>query len=250
VVVLSGLTKHFGQTEALAGLSCELREGEVVGLLGPNGAGKTTTLKLLLGMLRPTSGTASVLGLDCTTQSREVKERIGYTPDEPAFYNFLTGRETLDFVREVRGLDHDRTWAGLDGAIAALQFGDQLDLLVSGYSHGMKKKLAILAALAHGPRVLLLDEPTNGLDPPTAATVRSLFRGLASEHGTAVLLSTHLLDMAERLCDRLLLLDHGRLIASGSAAEVRAQAGFGPESSLEDAFLALVTPGAVAHASS
>jgi ABC-2 type transport system ATP-binding protein len=241
LVRLAGLTKRFGDTDALVELTCEVQSGEVVGLLGPNGAGKTTTLKLLLGMLRPSAGNAEVLGLDCTSHSREVKERIGYTPDEPAFYDFLTGRETLDFVREVRGLDYAGTWARLDRAIALIDFSEQLDLLVSGYSLGMKKKLAILAALGHAPRVLLLDEPTNGLDPPTAAHVRTLVRSLASEHGTAVLLSTHLLDMADRLCDRLLLLDHGRLIAEGTVDEVRRQAGLDPGASLEDAFLKLVS---------
>src|SRR5581483_8712452 len=113
LVRLIDLGKRFGPTVALAGLSCELFAGEVVGLLGPNGAGKTTTLKLLLGMLRPSTGSASVLGLDCTGQSREVKERLGYCPDEPAFYDFLTGRETLDFAIEVRCLDRDASWARL-----------------------------------------------------------------------------------------------------------------------------------------
>jgi ABC-type transport system involved in cytochrome c biogenesis ATPase subunit len=161
VVQLTDLTKRFGPTEALAGLSCELRAGEVVGLLGPNGAGKTTTLKLMLGMLRPSAGSATVLGLDCTTQSREVKEQIGYCPDEPAFYDFLTGRETLDFAIEVRGLDRDASWKRLDPLMAALAFGSELDLLVSGYSLGMKKKLAVLAALVHAPT-----------SRPTASTLR------------------------------------------------------------------------------
>ena len=240
VVSVVDLAKRFGPTEALAGLSCELRAGEVVGLLGPNGAGKTTTLKLLLGMLRPTAGSAAVLGLDCATQSREVKARIGYCPDEPAFYDFLTGRETVDFAIEIRGLERAPAWSRLEPLFASLDLTRELDLLVSGYSLGMKKKLAILAALVHDPRVLILDEPTNGLDPPTAAHVRTLLRELASERGTAVLLSTHLLDMAARLCDRLLVLNWGRLVAQGTVAELRERAELGQEALLEEAFLAIV----------
>jgi ABC-2 type transport system ATP-binding protein len=241
ILEIKALTRRFGEQTAVDALTLSIDAGEIFGLLGPNGAGKTTTLKLMLGMLRPSAGSATVLGLDCTTQSREVKEQIGYCPDEPAFYDFLTGRETLDFAIEVRGLDRDASWKRLDPLMAALAFGSELDLLVSGYSLGMKKKLAVLAALVHAPRVLVLDEPTNGLDPPTAANLRTLLRELATERGTAVLLSTHLLDMAARLCDRLLLLNHGRLIAQGTVDELRERAELGKEALLEEAFLALVS---------
>ena len=235
----AGLRKTFGAVDAVAELNFDLRAGEVVGLLGPNGAGKTTTLKLLLGMLRPTAGAAEVLGLDCTQASREVKARLGYTPDEPSFYNFLTGRETVDFVAAVRGIDPAAAWQRLDPLVEVLDFGAQLDVLTSNYSHGTKKKLALLCALAHDPRVLLLDEPTNGLDPPTAHRVRELLTERARE-GRAILVSTHLLDMADRLCGRVLILHKGRLVAEGTPAEVRARAGLAGEASLEDAFLKLV----------
>jgi ABC-2 type transport system ATP-binding protein len=234
-----GLRKTFGPVDAVADLSFELAAGEVVGLLGPNGAGKTTTLKLLLGMLRPTSGSAEVLGLDCTHASREVKARLGYSPDEPSFYNFLTGRETIDFVCAVRGIDGAAAWLRLDRLIGILDFGAQLDVLTSNYSHGTKKKLALLVALVHDPRVLLLDEPTNGLDPPTAHRVRELLAEQAGA-GCAILVSTHLLDMADRLCDRVLILHKGRLIAEGTPASVRSRAGVEDAASLEDAFLKLV----------
>jgi ABC-2 type transport system ATP-binding protein len=235
----AGLRKRFGTTEALSGLSFELHAGEVLGLLGPNGAGKTTTLKLLLGMLRPDAGQATVLGLDCTREAREVKGRLGYSPDEPAFYDFLTGRETLDFAANIRGTDLTEMWTGLAPLIAALDFEPQLGQYTAGYSHGMKKKLALLLALAHRPRVLLLDEPTNGLDPPMAAKVRELLRQRASE-GCGVLVSTHLLDMADRLCERALVLHKGRLLAEGAPAALRQRAGLPPEATLEDAFLKLV----------
>jgi ABC-2 type transport system ATP-binding protein len=233
------LGKRFSGMVALDALDFELRAGEVVGLLGPNGAGKTTTLKLLLGLLRPSEGRASILGFDCTRDSQRVKERIGFTPDEPQFYDFLTGRETLDFVISARGLDARAAWTSLDETIAILDFAPQLGALTSSYSHGMKKKLALLCALVHRPRVLLLDEPTNGLDPPTALRVRELLRREAAG-GAAVLVSTHLLDMAERMCDRLLVIRHGRKIGAGTSVELRAQAGVEADASLEEAFLKLV----------
>jgi ABC-2 type transport system ATP-binding protein len=239
LVRVTGLRKSFGSNEALAGIDFALQPGELVGLLGPNGAGKTTTLKLLLGMLRPTAGAAEVLGFDCTAASLEVKRRIGYSPDEPAFYNFLTGRETIDFALAIRGTDAAEAWADLDAMIKLLDFDAQLDVLTSNYSHGMKKKLALLLALAHRPRVLLLDEPTNGLDPPTSHAVRELLSKKAAE-GVGILVSTHLLDMADRMCSRILVLHRGALIAEGSAAEVRTRAGVGPEATLEDAFLRLI----------
>jgi ABC-2 type transport system ATP-binding protein len=239
LVRVADLGKRYGTHVALDALHFELHAGEVVGLLGPNGAGKTTTLKLLLGLLRPTHGHARILGLDCTRDSQRVKERIGFTPDEPQFYDFLTGRETVDFVISARGLDPREAWRTAEEFAALLELGPQLAVLTSSYSLGMKKKLALLCALVHRPRVLLLDEPTNGLDPPTAHRVRELLRAQAA-HGATVLLSTHLLDMADRMCDRMLVIDHGRSIGSGTAAALRVQAGLTETASLEEAFLRLV----------
>ncbi|HEY8078500.1 MAG TPA: ABC transporter ATP-binding protein [Labilithrix sp.] len=239
ILKLDGLGKDFGSKPAVEALSCEVRGGEIVGLLGPNGAGKTTTMKLVMGVLRPSRGAASVLGLDCMRDAREVKRRIGFSPDEPAFYDFLTGRETIDFVLNVRGEDRDAAWKRVQPLVDDLAFAGELDVAAGGYSHGTKKKLALLVALAHAPALLLLDEPTNGLDPPTAARVRTLLREEA-KRGAAVVVSTHLLEMADLICDRVLVLDHGRLVAEGTTAEVRAHAGVAAEASLEDAFLALV----------
>lgn len=239
LVSVVGLSKTFSGTRVLDALDFELRAGEVVGLLGPNGAGKTTTLKLLLGLLRPSAGHARILGFDCSADSQQVKERIGFTPDEPQFYDFLTGRESIDFVIGARGLDAVEAWAALDEVVRMLDFVPQLGMLTASYSHGMKKKLALLCALVHRPKVLLLDEPTNGLDPPTALRVRELLQREAAT-GSAVLLSTHLLDMADRMCDQMLIIHRGRKIASGTADEVRALAGVAHEATLEDAFLKLV----------
>lgn len=236
---VNALGKDFGKTVALRSLTCKLSAGEVVGLLGPNGSGKTTTMRLLIGMLRPSRGSATFMGLDCTRDSRRVKERIGYTPDEPAFYDFLSGRETITFVLNVRGCPLDKTWRRLETLIRALEFDDFLDVAVGAYSQGTKKKLALILALAHEPALLLLDEPTNALDPPTAARVRGLLRERA-EAGSTVLISTHLLAMAESLCDRMLILHRGELIAEGTARDIKAQAHVASEASLEDAFLKLI----------
>lgn len=233
------LSKSFSGVPALELIHLSAHAGEVVGLLGPNGAGKTTTLKVLLGLLKPTRGRASILGLDCMADAQAVKEQVGYTPDEPQFYDYLTGRETLDFVIGVRGLDAEETWSHLHELAETLELGSQLAALTSTYSLGTKKKLALMCALAHRPRVLLLDEPTNGLDPPTAQRVRHLLRAEA-ERGGAVLLSTHLLDMADRLCDRMYVVHRGRMVAEGTRHEVRAAAGVDEEASLEAAFLRLV----------
>jgi ABC-2 type transport system ATP-binding protein len=241
ILCAEGLAKSFGEKQALCDLSCSVAAGEIVGLLGPNGAGKTTTIKLFLGMLRPSAGHARVLGRDCTREATEVKRHVGFTPDEPSFYDFLSGKETLDFVATVRGLDPRAAWQQIEPTCKALEFEAELDRYTGSYSHGNKKKLALLVALAHAPRLLLLDEPTNGLDPPTAAAVRRLLRELSLQ-GTAVVVSTHLLDMADRLCDRVLLLDRGRLIFDGAPSAARAQAGLPDNGSLEDAFLALVGP--------
>jgi ABC-2 type transport system ATP-binding protein len=239
VLELQALGKKFAATTAVDELSLVIGRGELVGLLGPNGAGKTTTLKLVLGMLRPTRGRALALGLDCTSRAIEVRRLVGYSPDEPAFYDFLTGRETLDFVCDVRGGSRAETWRMLEPLIDALDFSNELDRFTAGYSHGMKKKLALLVAMAHSPRLLLLDEPTNGLDPPTAVRVRQILRDLAAT-GVAVVLSTHLLDTADKLCQRVLLLDQGRLLFDGSPLAARERAALGREASLEDAFLSLI----------
>jgi ABC-2 type transport system ATP-binding protein len=233
------LCKTYGTVTALEDLVLEVRAGEIVGLLGPNGAGKTTTLKLLLGMLRPTRGQAQVFGLDCNADSLNVKRVLGYVPDEPAFYEFLTGHETLAFVAQVRGLSRRESLERLMPVISDFEFDTDLTRLIGGYSQGMKKKLAILTALLHEPKLLLLDEPTNGLDPPSAAMVKKVLQTMAAR-GVAVLLSTHLLDMADKLCDRAVMLHKGKLLFEGAPGALKERAGVGEDGSLEDAFLQLI----------
>lgn len=236
---LRGLGKDFGEKTALGSLTCEVRAGEVVGLLGPNGAGKTTTMRLLLGLLRPTRGAATFEGLDCTRDALAVKQRIGYSPDEPSFYDFLSGRETIEFVLRVRAMDVEAGWQRALDLARELDVEDALASATGSYSHGMKKKLALLLALLHGPRLLLLDEPTNGLDPSTAVRVRELLRKEA-QAGAAIVISTHHLDLADRMCDRILVLRSGVLIAEGPPALLRERARVEAGAPLEAAFLELV----------
>jgi ABC-2 type transport system ATP-binding protein len=234
-VEVQGLTRRFGARVVLDGVEFALPRGEIFGLLGPNGAGKSTTLNLLMGFLRPTAGAARICGLDCTRSTREVMALVGHMPEEPSLFENLTGRELVSFVLSMRGIASPDRWRAVGDRVARLGFEAEFDQLVAGYSMGTRKKLALVAALAHDPRVLLLDEPTNGLDPVVAREVRALLEELSAT-GVTVLLSTHLLDVAERVCHRLGVLGGGRLRALGRPHEVCAQAG---AASLEDAFIAL-----------
>ncbi len=234
-VEVHGLTRRFGDRVVLDGVELSLPRGEIFGLLGPNGAGKSTTLNLLMGFLRPTAGSASICGLDCTRETRAVMALVGHMPEEPSLFENLTGRELVSFVLSMRGLSSPDRWRAVGERVERMGFEPEFDQLVAGYSMGTRKKLALVAALSHDPRVLLLDEPTNGLDPVVAREVRALLEELAAG-GVTVLLSTHLLDVAQRVCHRLGVLGGGRLRALGRPEEVCSQAG---AASLEDAFIAL-----------
>jgi ABC-2 type transport system ATP-binding protein len=233
------LGKQFSGVWVLQDLDIDLHAGELVAMLGPSGAGKATTLKSLLGLLRPSAGTACVLGFDCVRQSRQVKQRVGFVSDEPHFDDFLSGRETLDFVIGSRGLESAAAWGWLRELTERLHFDAQLDALTATYSHGMKKKLALLCACVHRPDVLLLDEPTNGLDPPSAAQLRSLLEAHAARGGCA-LISTHMLHLAESMCDQLIVIDRGRTLGVGTASEVKIQAGLDASAPFDDAMARLL----------
>ena len=240
VVEARGLSKRFGDRVALDGLDLRLPRGEIFGLLGPNGAGKSTTLNLFMGFLQPSAGTARIAGLDCARESRAVMRLVGHLPEEPALFENLTGRELVSFVLSMRGEDRPERWSEVDVSAERMGFTRELDQLIAGYSMGMRKKLALVTALAHDPAVLLLDEPTNGLDPVVAREVRSLLEERAAR-GVTVVLSTHLLDVAQRVCHRLGVIVKGRLRAVGDAGEVCAQAG--GVATLEEAFMALTAAG-------
>ncbi len=234
------LVKKYGDHTAVDDVSFTIEAGEVFGLLGPNGAGKSTTLNLFMGFLQPTAGAARIAGLDCARESRAVMRLVGHLPEEPALFENLTGRELVSFVLSMRGEDRPERWSEVELSAERMGFTRELDQLIAGYSMGMRKKLALVAALAHDPAVLLLDEPTNGLDPVVAREVRSLLEERAAR-GVTVVLSTHLLDVAQRVCHRLGVIVKGRLRAVGDAGEICAQAG--GAATLEEAFMALTAAG-------
>ena len=239
-ITTEALSKAYGEFRALEPLDLQIAGGEVVGLLGPNGAGKTTLIRLMMGLLVPSSGRAQVLGMDCFSDRVALKRQIGYLPDTPFFYDYLTARQLLRFLSEVHGLERAEGVRRSERLLAELELADAADDFVPQYSLGMKKKLALAMALLHAPRVLILDEPTTGLDPSSSRQIRQFLRSFADGGGT-VLLSTHWLDMAGSLCDRVVVLQRGRLVASGPPAELcaRASADRGSAQSLEQVFLQL-----------
>lgn len=237
-VRLDHLTKVFGQLKAVDRLSLDLAPGEIFVFLGPNGAGKTTTIKMLVGLLIPTSGSITVDGMNLVDSPEEVKRIIGYVSDEPYLYEKLTGAEFMDFVGTLYGVLGDGFTTRRDRLLALFQLDSAADRLIETYSHGMRQRLVYASVFLHEPRLLVVDEPTVGLDPQGMRLVRSLFRKLADQGGT-VLLSTHVLPLAEAVADRIGIVHNGRLIACGTQEEiVRLQ----PESrSLEECFLRLVS---------
>jgi ABC-2 type transport system ATP-binding protein len=218
---LKGLSKSYGDFAAVSEVDFDVARGERFALLGPNGAGKTTTIRMLMGILEPSAGTARILGHDCFSQRAEVMRHVGYLPDEPIFYDYLRGREVLEFVVQMRGLAADAdVSARRDSLIERFELGADLEEFAVNYSKGMKKKLAIIAALLHDPKFLILDEPTNGLDPYATRVFHDLIRE-QSEDGRSVLFSTHLLDQAERLCNRVAIMEKGRIVALGTLDELK-----------------------------
>jgi ABC-2 type transport system ATP-binding protein len=219
-------------------LSLTVEDGELFVFLGPNGAGKTTSIKMCATLLQPSSGRVLVDGKDVVEESLAVRELMGYLPENPFLYERLSARQMLSFVGEARELEPVRMQRRAEELMALLELDEAADKTIKSYSHGMRKKVAIAAALLHDPRVLLLDEPTSGLDPRSARIVKDLITGLR-DRGTTVFLSTHILEVAERMCDRAGIIQKGRLIAAGSMDQLRA----GRDATLEDIFLE-VTGGA------
>ena len=235
ILRLEGLGKRFGGFVAVDGVDLAVPAGELFALLGPNGAGKTTTIRMLMGTLRATAGSASVEGIDCFADRAEAMRRIGYVPDEPVFYDYLRGREIVRFVGEMHGLAPAEIDARSAPLIERLGLADATEEFAVNYSKGMKKKLALVCALVHRPRLAVLDEPTNGLDPYATRTLHELMRELVAA-GTAVFFSTHLLDQAEKLCHRVGIMTRGRLAAVDRVDALLARTG---AADLEGAFFAL-----------
>ncbi len=222
-----GLTRVFGTFKAVDGLTFTVEEGEVFGVLGPNGAGKTTTVRLLNGILSPTSGSARVLGFDPATQGTEVRSRTGVLTETPSLSERLSARENLLLFGAMYGVPEAELAQRVERTLAILGLSDRADDRAGTYSKGMKQRLAIARALVHDPALLFLDEPTSGLDPESSEAVSDLIATLAREEGRTVFLATHNLAQAERLCDRVALFNRGRLLAVGSRAELAKRLGTG-----------------------
>lgn len=233
---LRNLCKRFGNTVAVDDLSLELPEGAFLGLLGRNGAGKSTTLKMITGLLMPTSGTIRVLGLDLAREPIEVKRRIGVMPEDMALLECLSGPQYLRFVGRMYGLEDAVADARGEELFAKLDLAPPPRTLVADYSYGMKKKLALSAALIHGPRVLFLDEPFEGIDAVTSRTIKEILLSLQAR-GVTLILTSHIMEVVERLCPLIAILDEGRLLGFGPLQELRRREG---AESLESLFVDLV----------
>jgi len=238
VIRIEQLEKRYGSFQALHPLDLHVRPGEIFGFLGPNGAGKTTTIRLLAGVLPPTRGRVCIDGIDLAVDPLRAQQRIGFIPDRPYLHEKLTGYEFLEFVAGIYGMPASHVQAHGRRLLEVYQLGEFADRLIEGYSHGMKQRLVLCATLLHEPRVLIVDEPMVGLDPHGTRQIKDVFRQMAKD-GRSVFLSTHTLDAAEEVCDRIGIISKGRLIALGSMAELRARSTAGG-ADLEQVFLTLV----------
>jgi ABC-2 type transport system ATP-binding protein len=235
------LSRTFGNLIAVDGIDLQVTAGQFFGFLGPNGAGKSTTIKMLTGLLAPTSGSMQLLGLDFAANPVEVKRQIGVVPEGMGLFERLTGTEYLHFVGRMYGLDRPTTQRRSEELLDFMQLSDRPKTMVADYSHGMQKKLALAAAVIHGPRILFLDEPFEGVDALAAGALKALL-GRMTERGTTIFLTSHVLEIVERLCSHVAIIHKGRLVAQGSLDELRAgvSGAEGSETTLEQIFLSIV----------
>jgi ABC-2 type transport system ATP-binding protein len=238
MIFLDRITKHYGHKTAVAELSLEVPPGELFAFLGPNGAGKTTTIKLMCGLLFPTSGRVVIGGFDMFRQGDAARQLIAYVPDQPYLYEKLTGREFLAFVAEMYGLSRQDARRRIGEVIDMFSLHEFIDDLTERYSHGMRQRTVFASALVHKPRLLITDEPTVGLDPRSVRQLKDLLRDLAKQ-GTTIFLSSHSLDVVEELADRIGIVEHGRLIGCGTLNFLKKQASV--DGSLEEVFLKMTT---------
>lgn len=216
-----GLTRRFGELVAVQDVNLQVAPGQFFGFLGPNGAGKSTTIKMLTGLLAPTSGRMEILGLDMVSNPAEVKRQIGVVPEGMALFARLTGSEFLNFAGRMYGLDRQTAAKRTAELLEFMQLVDQPKALIADYSHGMQKKLAMAAAVIHGPRILFLDEPFEGVDAIAAGTLKAMLQRMIAR-GATIFLTSHVLEIVERLCSHLAIIHRGRLVAQGSLEELRA----------------------------
>ncbi len=243
---VQGLVRRYGTHVAVDHLDLEVRAGEILGFLGPNGAGKTTTLRVCAGLLRPHAGTITIDGVALARAPREARRRFGYVPDRPFLYERLSALEFLDFIGALYDVPAAVTRARATALLERLDLGEAASDLIESYSLGMRQKVAVAAALLHEPVLVLLDEPLQGLDPRATRALKDLLRAQAAA-GRGVLVSTHLLDVAERLCDRVFIIHHGRRVAEGSLEDLRREA-HAAGATLEDVFLELTAGDGTARA--
>jgi ABC-2 type transport system ATP-binding protein len=238
-IVVRGLTKVFRGRAAVDDISFRVARGRFFGFLGPNGAGKSTTIKMLTGLLRPTSGEMEIEGRRLQDDLLGVKSIIGVLPEELPLYERLTGEEYLHFAGRMYGLPAEEARRRTDELLEFLSLTEERGKLIVDYSQGMRKKVALAAALIHSPRVLFLDEPLNGIDPVSGRVVMDLLRRLAQK-GVTLFFTSHVLDVVERLCDEVAVIDRGRIVAQGTLDEIRVQREVGQDATLEDVFLKLI----------
>lgn len=237
MIEIQDLVKEYGSFRAVDGISLSVSPGEIFGFLGVNGAGKTTTLRMLAGILRPTSGNLKICGHDVVTDPVKTKSVTGYIPDRPYLYPKLSGREFLQFIAQLYNVSHDQIEERINIHLDEYRLTDWQNELIESYSHGMKQRLATCAALIHKPKVLIVDEPMVGLDPHGAKLLKERFRSYAKA-GMAILLSTHSLNVAEEVADRLAIINRGKIIATGTLAEIKHLTGL-HDRNLEHLFLEL-----------
>jgi len=235
------LTRKFGDLLAVDSINLQVQAGQFFGFLGPNGAGKSTTIKMLTGLLTPTSGQMQLLGLDFQSNPIEVKRQIGVVPEGMGLFERLTGREYLQFVGRMYGLDKPTTEKRSDELLDFMQLSDREKTMIADYSHGMQKKLALAAAVIHGPRILFLDEPFEGVDALAAGALKALLARMTAR-GVTIFLTSHVLEIVERLCSHVAIIHKGRLVAQGSLEELRAgiHGEEGEKKTLEQIFLSIV----------
>ena len=237
MIQLNNITKRYANFFAVNGLNLSVDKGEVFGFIGPNGAGKTTTIKMMGGVLEPTSGTVTIAGFDMQEQPENAKRKIGFIPDRPYLYEKLTGMEFLKFTADLYGVGQNGFHKKAKKNLEMFSLADWCNELIESYSHGMKQRLIMAAALLHDPEVIIVDEPMVGLDPAAIIMVKNLFRQLA-EKGASVFMSTHTLKVAEDICDRIGIINKGKLIASGTTSDLQREANV-TSADLEQVFLNL-----------
>ena len=236
MIKVNGLTKYYGSKPAAKDISFEVKKGEVFGLLGTNGAGKSTTIKMLCGLLKPTRGTIRIGDIDLQRMPLKAKSMMGYLPENPLIYDKLTGAETLELIGKLRKLSNELIEQRVKYYAETLGLGEQIYHEVGTYSKGMRQKLAIAMTLIHDPEMILLDEPASGLDPRYTKLLKDWIKNL-SANGRTVLLSTHIIEMAETLCNRIGIIDQGKLMTVGTVNEIQTSTGV---RNLEDAFIRLI----------